>query len=149
MPLGRWAPQDAADSQVHEGRSFELSLYEEMLGLSRQQTEAIKDGDMERLNSIIEAKDRLIKRISGMEKPQGEHSLCPEALANGGKCPVNEKIAAVIKEILAADKANQDLLAARMAEVKEEIRNVRASKAKVSGRLGAQIQAPRFIDRSC
>lgn len=149
MPQVRWAPQDEADSRVHEARSRELSLYEEMLKLSRQQTEAIKDGDMERLTSIIQAKDRLIKTISDMPRPQAEHTLCPEAVARGGKCPINEKIAAVIKEMLAVDKANQDLLSSRMAEAKGEMRKVRAARDKVSARLGSQVQAPRFVDKSC
>lgn len=149
MLQGRWAPRDAADNKVHEVRSLELSLYQEMLDLSRQQTEAIRGEDMERLNSIIQAKDRLIKRITDIPRPQGEHALCPEAIANGGKCPVNEEIAAVIREMLAVDKANQDLLASRMADVKDEIRKVGAARAKVSDRLGAQIQAPRFIDKTC
>lgn len=127
--------------RLHACRGEELTRYEQLLELSCAQRTAIVESDIDSLVWATEEKGRLIRiietldfRISGliddisMLAGGGGHiHQCrhPE-LGSGSGCPLNARIARIMKAILEAERENQALLEDAISAMGDEIKQLDA-----------------------
>ena len=152
--------------RIHGCRADELEYYRSILDLSRAQRTAIVEGDTDALAQATDEKGRLISlidaidlRIAGLQDEvsyiAGVHShacIHPDHIAAGaaaavarapiGGCALNARIAAVMAEILEAERANQELLEQAISGVHEELKQIDAGGKAVRAYWGRGGETP-------
>lgn len=158
--------------RIHSCRADELEYYRSILDLSRAQRTAIVEGDTDTLAQATDEKGRLISlidaidlRIAGLLDEvsyiAGVHShVCIHpghvasvsasaatatavaASAPIGGCALKARIAAVMAEILEAERANQELLEQAISGVHEELRQIDAGGKAVRAYWGRGGETP-------
>ena len=154
--------------RIHSCRADELEYYRSILDLSRAQRTAIVEGDTDALAQATDEKGRLISlidaidlRIAGLLDEvaciAGVHShacIHPDRVAATaaataaaaatpiGGCALNARIAAVMAEILEAERANQELLEQAIVSVHEELKQIDAGGKAVRAYWGRGGETP-------
>ena len=167
---GQQAQLRELTERIHNCRADELEYYRSILDLSRAQRTSIVEGDTDALARATDEKGRLISlidaidlRIAGLLDEvaciAGVHShacIHPDRVAATaaaaatatvaatpiGGCALNARIAAVMAEILEAERANQELLEQAIVSVHEELKQIDAGGKAVRAYWGRGGETP-------
>ena len=158
--------------RIHSCRADELEYYRSILDLSRAQRTAIVEGDTDALAQATDEKGRLISlidaidlRVAGLLDEVSyiagvhshtcihpDHAAAPafaSAVAASAVaatpiwgCAINARIAAVMAEILEAERTNQELLEQAISGVHEELKQIDAGGKAVRAYWGRGGETP-------
>lgn len=114
-----------------------IKLFQRLKYLSKEQTKAIKDQDVELLQDLIHQKQDLIDEISAFQNESEQVQLSESD---------KKKIKATISEQLKIDKNNEGDLAGLMVELKSNLTEVVKGKAAAKSYYPDVTSGPRFFD---